>query len=369
MNGRTVAITGVDSRENPYPGLAIARSLRADPSFSGRIIALTYGVFCTGIYRDDLFDAVYLSPPTFDSESKLLHRILEIHSEDPIDVLIPALDTEIAIYSRLASTFADNGIRTLLPSEKSVKLRNKDILYHTCRSLGIRTPKTLTITQIEQLDESISIRYPLVIKGPFADAHVVEKPSEIKTYYLQILKEWGFPVLLQEKIVGEEFDIAAVAGRNHEILGHVPIRKFAISERGKASAAIVVQDPELGRLAGEILGKLKWIGPCELELMRETATGQYHLLEINARFPAWIYLTAEAGCNLPALALRSALGDCDPEPLEAIAGGHLFFRNRIGRIVDPRVMWDLIKRGGWRKPSPEFQDIDSGTIAPPRGES
>lgn len=351
MTQATIALTGVDSRENPYPGLAVARSLRSDTAFSGRIVALTYGAFCTGIYRDDLFDAVYVSPPTFESESKLYKRIIEIHTDDPIDVLIPALDTEIAIYSRLAPSFASHGIRTLLPSEKSVKLRNKDILYGTCQTLGIRTPKTLTITHIEQLDEHLPIRFPLVVKGPFADAHIVQSKSELGTYYLQILKEWGFPVLLQEKLVGEEFDIAAVAGHDHQIVSHVPIRKFAISERGKASAAIVVHDPGLGMLAQEILSKLKWVGPCEIELMRESATGQYYLLEINARFPAWIYMSAEAGCNLPALAVKLALDESFPDPVPSPSPGHLFFRNRLGRVVDPAIMWSLLNTGSWKKPT------------------
>jgi carbamoyl-phosphate synthase large subunit len=43
---------------------------------------------------------------------------------------------------------------------------------------------------------------------------------------------------------------------------------------------------------------LNWSGPLEVEMLR-CKQGEYHLIEINPRFPAWIYLSAAVGCNLP----------------------------------------------------------------------
>jgi len=344
----TIAVTGLDARENPYPGLAIARSLRMDPASKYRIIALTYDIYCTGLYRDDIFDAVYIVPYPSEPEDKLKHRLLEIHREDPFDVIIPALDTEIAVYSRLTGELHSAGIRMLLPSEASVKARNKDNLSGTCRRLNIRTPKTVVVTHLEQLDNPIpGIDYPMVMKGSIVSAKIIRKKEELRVYYFKILGEWGFPVLLQERLVGEEYDIAAVADRQHKMAAYVPIKKFAISGDGKATAGVVVDDPYLEQLAREILERMKWIGPCELELIRESATGRYFLLEMNARFPAWIYLTAKAGCNMPAICRALAMN----EPVPAVPGinaGHLFFRNRFGHIVDPSIMTELLRSSTWQ---------------------
>ncbi len=347
MKQVTVAVTGLDCRENPYPGLAIARSLRANPAFQGRLIALTYDVMTTGIYRDDVFDAVYIVPYPSEPEKKLLSRLMEIHRTDPMNAIFPALDSEIAVYSRLAVQLNSLGIRTLLPDEASVKARNKDNLAGTCDRLRIRTPRTVVITHIEQLDEPIpGLKYPMVIKGALADAHVINNTDELKMFYLKILGKWGFPVLLQEKINGEEFDVAAIAGADHETVAGVAIRKFAISERGKASAGIVVADPKLYETANEILRRMKWRGPCELELMREESSGRYFLLEINARFPAWIFLSAAAGCNLPAIALDMMLNRLN-KPVPGPEAGTIFFRNRFGHVVDPGIMGDLLNSGAW----------------------
>ncbi|MCD4654998.1 hypothetical protein K8T06_13820, partial [bacterium] len=67
----TVAITGVDCRDNPYPGLALALSLRKDPDSHGKLIALTYDIYCTGQYRNDIFDAVYIIPYPTKPKHKL----------------------------------------------------------------------------------------------------------------------------------------------------------------------------------------------------------------------------------------------------------------------------------------------------------
>lgn len=347
MVSATVAITGLDSRDNPYPGLALARSLRLDPNFRGKIIALTYDVYCTGQYRDDIFDEIYIVPYPSEPEHKLLSRILEIHRETSIDVIFPALDSEIAVYTRLAPTLKSHGIASFLPSEEAVKSRNKDNLYGTCQRLRIRTPKTIVLTHTEQLDEPIpGLNYPMVIKGSLAGANIVHNCDELKVYYHSTLAEWGFPVLLQEKLVGEEYDITCLADTNHEPVAWTAIKKFAISSRGKASSGVIVNEPELGKLAREILQRMKWTGPCELELMKETATGRWFLLEINARFPAWIYHTAASGCNMPALALRYALG-IPPEIVPMAQPGMLFFRNRFSSIAPVSMMTDLLREGRW----------------------
>ncbi|MBN2054037.1 ATP-grasp domain-containing protein [bacterium] len=349
MNGVTVAVTGLDARINPYPGLALARCLRGDPLFNGRIIALTYDIYCTGIFRDDLFDAVYIVPYPTEPSHKLLRRLKEINRQDPVQVIIPALDSEIAVYARFRDELREVGIETLLPNEAAVKARYKDNLAGTCGRLNIRTPKTVVISSVEQLDWAPELlAFPMVIKGSLADAHIVHDLRELKCFYIRVLNQWGFPVVLQERLVGEEFDVAALADRGSAMVAAIPMRKFAISERGKASAGVVVDDPDLVQQAEELLKRMHWVGPCEVEMLREAATGRYFLLELNARFPAWIYMAAEAGCNMPGMAVRLAMHQSLGQVAPA-AAGHLFFRNRFGHLVDQSMLTDLLNRGGWRR--------------------
>ena len=66
-------------------------------------------------------------------------------------------------------------------------------------------------------------------------------------------------------------------------------------------------------------------------------------MEVNPRFPAWIYLAAAAGQNQPAALVRMALGET-VEPFGSYVVGKMFIR----------YAWDLITDVG------EFQKI-SGT--------
>ena len=76
---------------------------------------------------------------------------------------------------------------------------------------------------------------------------------------------------------------------------------------------------------------LSWRGPCELEVMRARDNGRYYLLEINPRFPAWVFLAVGAGRNLPWATVELALGrqvDKMPPP----EAGVMFLRHSFDQI-------------------------------------
>ena len=87
----------------------------------------------------------------------------------------------------------------------------------------------------------------------------------------------------------------------------VAMKKLAVTDKGKGWAGVTITDPELGLLTERFVEATHWRGPCELEFIR-AADGSHHLIEINPRFPAWVYLAASAGMNLPRHAVEIAAG-------------------------------------------------------------
>ena len=73
-----------------------------------------------------------------------------------------------------------------------------------------------------------------------------------------------------------------------------------------------------------LIKAINWRGPLEVEIIRDSK-GEYQLLEINPRFPAWIYLSVGVGRNLPFTLLQLALGNTIPE-FENIKTGVMFIR-------------------------------------------
>jgi carbamoyl-phosphate synthase large subunit len=71
------------------------------------------------------------------------------------------------------------------------------------------------------------------------------------------------------------------------------MKKLYITDKGKAWAGITLEDDTLIALAKKFVQATNWKGGCELEIMR-TQEGVPYIMEINPRFPAWIYLTAAA---------------------------------------------------------------------------
>jgi carbamoyl-phosphate synthase large subunit len=67
-------------------------------------------------------------------------------------------------------------------------------------------------------------------------------------------------------------------------------------------------------------------------VIRERSSGRLYLVEINPRFPAWSYLSAGAGMNLPLAAVRLAAGE-QVEPLVEYRVGTIFVRISIDQIA------------------------------------
>jgi carbamoyl-phosphate synthase large subunit len=110
------------------------------------------------------------------------------------------------------------------------------------------------------------------------------------------------------------------------------MRKMYITDKGKAWAGITLEDDALIDLAKKFVAATKWRGGFEVEIMK-TANDELYIMEINPRFPAWIYLSAGAGQNQPAALVKMALGE-KVEPFTTYDVGKLFIRYSWDLIVD-----------------------------------
>ena len=82
------------------------------------------------------------------------------------------------------------------------------------------------------------------------------------------------------------------------MLGAVMMKKMALTDKGKAWAGLTINDEALYHASEKLIKSINWRGPLEVEVLKDNK-GTYHLLEINPRFPAWIYLSFGVGRNLP----------------------------------------------------------------------
>lgn len=330
----TVAVTGMNARpDNPGPGLAVARCLKEAHGFDVRVVGLSYDAFDPGLYLPEMCDAAYLLPYPSAGEETFVARLSLLHARERFDVLIPCLDAELPVFARLAPMLAEWGIRMAVPDPQQLQMRAKDRLQELALEAGIAAPETHSIFRESFFHTCAAegFSYPLVVKGLFYDAKIAHTPDEAAAAFRRIAGEWGLPVLAQKLVPGEEINLAGLGDGNGKLIAAVMMKKRALTDKGKAWAGVTIKDPALHAAAARLVAATRWRGPLEVEVMRGQ-DGKMYLIEINPRFPAWIYLSAGAGMNLPEALVRLALGEPQTD-LPPVPAGVMFIRHAWDAIV------------------------------------
>lgn len=341
-----VAITGMNAKpDNPGPGVAVARCLKEHPDFIGKIIGLGYDALDPGLYMDRYCDNSYLLPYPSAGEDALLGRIGEIHNHIGIDVLIPSLDAELPNFIRMVPKLNAMGIKTVLPDAEQFRLRNKDRLLELAEHAGIECPDIKSITNVAFFDDchKQGWDFPLVVKGLFYDAYIVHHKDEASSAFRKIAIQWGYPILVQKVAKGEEYNLSAIGDGKGKLIAPVMMKKMALTEKGKAWSGVSIYDQKLLDAATRLVAAINWRGPLELEVIKDRS-GQYQLIEINPRFPAWIYLSKGVNRNLPIALLHIAAGQKPPDYPEYLTG-RLFIRYAEEMIIPMSEFENIVMQG------------------------
>ncbi len=328
-----MALTGLNATDSPGAGVAVARALRESPDYAVRLIGLSYEALEPGIFLRELFDKTYLLPYPAAGSAALLDRLTYIQQQENIRVIIPNFDAELPHFIRLAPQLRALGICVFLPTTAQLDARDKLNLSDFGAAHGLPVPATQPLHQAAGLAAAgRALGWPLVLKGRWYEAQVVPTLAAAEAAFTGLAARWGLPLLAQRYVQGQELNVAGLAdGRGH-LLSAVPMRKLTITDKGKAWAGITIEDESLTEFARRFAAASQWRGGFELELLR-TASGEVFILEINPRFPAWVYLAAAAGHNQPAALLHLALGE-EVAPFGPVVAGKLFVRYAWDIVTD-----------------------------------
>jgi carbamoyl-phosphate synthase large subunit len=329
----TLAVTGLNNTDNPGPGVPVIRGAKESEDFDVRIIGLVYENLEPGIYMEGLCDRIFQIPYPSGGSDELIERIEHIHQQEKIDVLIPNFDAELFSFMKNEQRLREKGIHMFLPTLKQFQEREKDKLPEYGEKYGVKVPGSINLgsfNQIKEIEEKFE--YPVMIKGQFYDAYVAANEEQVKQAFHKLAAKWGLPVIAQEFVKGTEVNVIALGDGKGNTIAAVPMRKQYITDKGKAWGGITLADEKMMELTRMIIQKTKWKGGMELELIK-TNNGEYFLIEINPRIPAWVYLAVGAGQNIPDALIKLALG-WDVKPMTSYKIGKMFVRYSYDMIVD-----------------------------------
>jgi len=339
----TIAVTGLNATDNPAPGVGVMRALRAGGE-GDRLVGLAYDALDPGVYAEDLVREVFMIPYPSQGVSAFLSRIAYVHERVGLDVVIPTLDAELPSFIDLEPELRRLGIGLLLPTREQLDLRSKVNLFSLGKRAGIEVPDTAVVTDAGELYRAHEkVAYPFYVKGVFYGATLCTCLDEALAAYHKVVAQWGVPVILQARVGGEELNVVGVGDGEGGLMGAVPMKKMMITDKGKGWAGITVKDPALLAVAKDFVAATRWRGPFEVEVMRDEK-GRYHLIEVNPRFPAWVYLSAGAGVNLPRMVAELAAG----RPVQRGGDyevGAMFVRISLDQVVSFRDFQRMVTMG------------------------
>jgi len=323
-----IAISGLNATDNPAPGLPVAKSLK-----NHELIGFSYDVNEPANYLDTFKKKYFMPYPTLGIE-ELKNRLQYIQKENGLDLVIPCLDAELPLYIKYQEELKEIGIKTFLPSLESFELRNKNQLAKLSKELNLKYPKTFEIASIKEMTDLLrenEINFPFMVKGNYYKAYKAHTLEEAIEHFYTISNEWGFPVLLQEMVTGEEINLVGLGDGEGNLKGAVSIKKLTTTSLGKIWSGITIDNPKLIEVAKEFVKATKWKGPFELECMSNG--DEVYMIEINPRFPAWVYFATGVGVNLPDMLVKLANNEEVEEKLE-FPIGKMYMRFTDEVVVD-----------------------------------
>ncbi|MEG3640492.1 ATP-grasp domain-containing protein [Magnetococcus sp. PR-3] len=327
----TVAVTGINASDNPGPGIGIARSLK-EVMPHVQVAGLAYDAMEPGIYLEELVDHAYLIPSPSASAVTLLERLSYIQQRVGLHVIIPTLDNELPFFIKYAKRLEKIGVKLFLPDAQALSVREKSALPDLMETCGLKAPAQINVSHAEDVMKGFdALGGPVMVKGTYYGAFPAYSVDDALTSFGHVSAHCGLPVIMQKMAVGQEMNVVGVGDGYGNIPGMVAAKKMATTHLGKIWTGVTIHHEALLQAARDFVASTNWRGPFELECMVEE--DEVAVIEINPRFPAWVYFATGVGVNLPAMVVRLALGE-DPQPQHDYAAGKLFIRHTQEQVRD-----------------------------------
>lgn len=289
--------------------------------------------------------------PAFERDEVAWRKALvELLTKQSFDLVIPTGDA--AIMALHVNRHHLSRCRLAIPKAAAIEaLFDKEQTHILCDSLDIKTAPWLRLSDFDTSD-SLTSRFgiPLVIKPrrSFEDdngklhgkVEIVETGNELDTCLAAISDRKRF--LVEGYFRGSGTGVSVLC-TNGTILQAFQHRRLREGRGGCSSYRISeVVNPELRRAAESICKKMNHSGVCMFEFRVNQETGDWILLEVNARFWGSMPLPLSLGLDYPKLLFDLLVhGKSGPEQTYAIG-----VRSR-NILLDANNLLQQFRRGGF----------------------
>lgn len=227
-----------------------------------------------------------------------IDRVLEICQLENVQVVIPTLFDEIALFAAARERFASDNIQVAVTAGKP--LHGKWQLYQFLHEQHLPAVPTYRPADNPGI-------YPCLLKpaaGSGSRGNIKVEDAAAYAFYSQRMKQ---DFVVQPYIQGREFTIDAFADQNSQIIAAVARERLRVKD-GMAIAARTVDIAPVDAYLEKLVSAAQLTGVFNLQYFL-TEAGDILFFDLNLRFAAGgLPLTIAAGANLPLMAVKMALG-------------------------------------------------------------
>lgn len=258
-------------------------------------------------------------------------EVMKLCMEHDIQVVIPGGEEPLKLLSEAATEFSGIGVHIAANSPDVVAIcSDKQQLFERLRELGLPTPWTIAVANVDQfLEHKDDVPYPCIIKPSTSSggSHLVflaSSQAEVEVYLKYILSNVNV-ALVQEYIPIDEgeFTIGVLSLSSGKCVGSIAMQRFFHTKlsilvktrdgliSSGYSQGFIDEFPHICIQAEKVSMALRSRGP--LNIQARIRNNTLLPFEINPRFSASTYLRAMAGFNEVDMYLRHLLFQEIPE--------------------------------------------------------
>jgi carbamoyl-phosphate synthase large subunit len=237
------------------------------------------------------------------THSDYVQALLDICRGEHVNLIVPTIDTELAVLSRERTVFSSMGAQVLVSSPEVVALAgDKRATAAQLLACDVPTPRTLDLDAYRR--DPTQLRWPVIAKPNSGSASIgIVRPATPQA--LEEIDPAGY--IVQELWHGAEYTVNIFFDRSGALRCAVPHRRIEVRS-GEVSKGrterVEILTSAARRLAPSLRGAL---GPLCFQAV-VTEQNEFAVFEINARFGGGYPLAHRAGARMSKWILEDLTG-------------------------------------------------------------
>lgn len=259
-------------------------------------------------------DKYVITPAIYDEG--YIDFLINYCKEENISVIISLFDIDLPVLAKHRLDFKKNGIDVIVSDENVTNICNdKWLTYQFLKEIGI--PQVYTCASYETAKDAIEageLKFPVILKPRWGMGSIgiyqVDNESELSVLYDKLKRDIfntylkfesnadpEFCILIQEKIVGQEYGIEVLNDLEGNYVTTVAKKKIAMRS-GETDVAEIVDNSAFVPIASLISQRLKHIANLDVDCF-VAGDNTVYVLEMNCRFGGQYPFSHLSGVNFP----------------------------------------------------------------------